>query len=95
MTSPAFAAQYAVRCSSGRSAAPEAMFTMVPRPACFMAGSAAWHTSMGPVRSTAMIAAHSAEVIRSKGRMRSIPALLTTPSSPPSVVAACATAART
>src|SRR6202011_1653125 len=71
------------------------MFTIVPFPAFWISGAAAWITRKVPVRFTATVRENPSAVVSTIPVSARIPAALMTPSSPPIASAALLTAALT
>src|SRR5215472_3191109 len=69
------------------------MFTIVPLPAFWISGAAAWITRKVPVRFTATVRENASAVVSAIPVSARMPAALMTPSSPPIVSAALLTAA--
>ncbi len=71
------------------------MFTIVPFPAFWISGAAAWITRKVPVRFTARVRENTSAVVSAIPVSARMPAALMTPSSPPIASAALLTAALT
>src|SRR3954452_9039058 len=72
-----------------------AMFTIVPFPAFWISGAAAWITRKVPVKFTARVRENTSAVVSAIPVSARMPAALMTPSSPPNASAALLTAAVT
>src|SRR5205085_8393142 len=71
------------------------MFTIVPLPAFWISGAAAWITRKVPVKFTATVRENTSAVVSAIPVSAKTPAALMTPSSPPIASAALLTAALT